>query len=60
MKPDYFIKQVHNTENIPIDLLHMADRSKDRINSYLKNGIIFKALNRESILGILIAYPVKI
>lgn len=46
-------------ENIPLELLLLADPSKEKVNEYLENGIVFSAKNGARTVGVMVLVYTK-
>ena len=54
MESDLHIKPLSDTEDIPFDLLELADPSRRQIESYLKNGDCFLAKSGAETVGVMV------
>lgn len=54
MENNITIKQYEAEEEIPLELLLLADPSKESILSYLKEGVIFIARDKDIVTGIIV------
>jgi ribosomal protein S18 acetylase RimI-like enzyme len=53
------IIQEVSLQDAPIELLLLADPSRDMIEQYLTRSTIFSALYKSEIIGILVLYPIQ-
>lgn len=51
---EVLIKELNSGENIPYDLLLLADPSKEIVDDYLKRGICYTALIQEDVIGVFV------
>jgi ribosomal protein S18 acetylase RimI-like enzyme len=58
VKNDFLITELQKTNKIPYDLLLIADPSKDNIDKYIFNSIIYEANSNGQTIGYYVLCPV--
>ena len=51
------IRKIGKNENLPFELLLLADPSRDYILEYVENGVIFVAEIEQQIIGVYVLHP---
>ena len=62
MPSEYFtvsVRQLNDDDNIPYDLLLLADPSKETIDAYLKHSKIFIATLKLNVIGAFVLFPLS-
>jgi ribosomal protein S18 acetylase RimI-like enzyme len=57
MTEDYDFKRLGPTQEIPYDLLLLADPSRELIDQYIRKGICYLAYNKDEIVGEFVLLP---
>lgn len=57
MGPNLAFKKLDKRDQIPYDLLLLADPSKDLVEEYVKLSDVFIAIQNEEILGVIVVFP---
>ena len=62
MPSEYFtvsVRQLNDNENMPYDLLMLADPFKEMIDAYLKHSKIFVAMLNVNVIGVFVLFPLS-
>ncbi|MEN7548066.1 GNAT family N-acetyltransferase [Rapidithrix thailandica] len=51
------IRQINEQDEVPYELLLLADPSKKLVDNYLQNGTCFLALNNQDAIGVMVLLP---